>query len=216
MPSSSRRCVTTCVACATGDRLRCRRRSRVMKAKKGDKSIGFIALPEAEPRALSLELSVLPNSGGQYLLLCQPHHGAEGNRTPDLCSAIAALYQLSYSPDSVGARTHPCIGASHSQLKLPTQAHPVNRPGSRRGNSNCNSNICTPDAQQVPSVTHMHRLDSTFTRDQLTLTGRPAQRLRTQPEGEYILYWMQSTQRLQENWALRRRRSRRTGLASRC
>ena len=24
--------------------------------------------------------------------------GAEGSRTPDLCSAIAALYQLSYSP----------------------------------------------------------------------------------------------------------------------
>jgi hypothetical protein len=26
------------------------------------------------------------------------HHGAEGSRTPDLCSAIAALSQLSYSP----------------------------------------------------------------------------------------------------------------------
>src|SRR6185369_12259568 len=25
-------------------------------------------------------------------------HGAEGDRTPDLCSAIAALSQLSYSP----------------------------------------------------------------------------------------------------------------------
>ena len=34
---------------------------------------------------------------------CQLHHGAkksgaEGDRTPDLCSAIAALSQLSYSP----------------------------------------------------------------------------------------------------------------------
>ena len=35
---------------------------------------------------------------------CQLHqgaghlHGAEGSRTPDLCSAIAALSQLSYSP----------------------------------------------------------------------------------------------------------------------
>ena len=36
-------------------------------------------------------------------MLWQSHNGAEGNRTPDLCSAIAALYQLSYSPDSVGA-----------------------------------------------------------------------------------------------------------------
>ena len=26
------------------------------------------------------------------------YHGAEGDRTPDLCSAIAALSQLSYSP----------------------------------------------------------------------------------------------------------------------
>jgi hypothetical protein len=25
-------------------------------------------------------------------------HGVEGDRTPDLCSAIAALSQLSYSP----------------------------------------------------------------------------------------------------------------------
>src|SRR5712671_6067866 len=30
--------------------------------------------------------------------------GAEGDRTPDLCSAIAALSQLSYSPASVPAR----------------------------------------------------------------------------------------------------------------
>ena len=27
-------------------------------------------------------------------------HGAEGDRTPDLCSAIAALSQLSYSPNN--------------------------------------------------------------------------------------------------------------------
>ena len=26
--------------------------------------------------------------------------GVEGSRTPDLCSAIAALYQLSYYPDA--------------------------------------------------------------------------------------------------------------------
>ena len=29
--------------------------------------------------------------------------GAEGNRTPDLCSAIAALSHLSYSPAPSGA-----------------------------------------------------------------------------------------------------------------
>ena len=33
-------------------------------------------------------------------------YGAEGSRTPDLCSAIAALSQLSYSPSKKGAR-HP-------------------------------------------------------------------------------------------------------------
>jgi hypothetical protein len=93
---------------------------------RGEKSVGFLA-PSAGPRTLSLELSVLPNSGGH--LLCQSHHGAEGNRTPDLCSAIAALYQLSYSPDSVGARIHGCIGTTHSLLKLPTRAHPVNCTG---------------------------------------------------------------------------------------
>ena len=52
----------------------------------------------------SLELYVLPIEGARRRTLAsgeywQPAcHGAEGNRTPDLCSAIAALYQLSYSP----------------------------------------------------------------------------------------------------------------------
>src|SRR6185436_6196813 len=32
-------------------------------------------------------------------------HGAEGDRTPDLCSAIAALSQLSYSPRKEGKTT---------------------------------------------------------------------------------------------------------------
>ena len=36
-----------------------------------------------------------------------PRSGAEGNRTPDLNSAIVALYQLSYSPGG-----DECIGAS--------------------------------------------------------------------------------------------------------
>ena len=30
-------------------------------------------------------------------------NGAEGSRTPDLCSAIAALSQLSYSPSYTGS-----------------------------------------------------------------------------------------------------------------
>ena len=66
-------------------------------------------------------------------MLCQSHNGAEGNRTPDLCSAIAALYQLSYSPDSVSALITGNVGASHSLLKLSTRARPVNYLGQRTG-----------------------------------------------------------------------------------
>src|SRR5215216_2173459 len=62
--------------------------------------------PRLMPRAPSLELYVLPNGGGQSLQLARSVptrfvrvDGAEGDRTPDLCSAIAALSQLSYSPD---------------------------------------------------------------------------------------------------------------------
>ena len=41
-----------------------------------------------------------------YQLSYGGDHGAEGSRTPDLCSAIAALSQLSYGPNAcpVGAR----------------------------------------------------------------------------------------------------------------
>lgn len=49
----------------------------------------------------------------------------------------------------------------------------------------------------------MHSLDSQFVRDQLSLRTTTCNDVRLQPEGEYILYWMQSTQRLEENWALR-------------
>ena len=62
------------------------------------------------PRTPSLELSVLPNGGGQIPGLARTGpivydiDGAEGDRTPDLCSAIAALSQLSYSPASALAR----------------------------------------------------------------------------------------------------------------
>ena len=56
------------------------------------------------PRTPSLELSVLPNGGGQIPGLARSMptvydmDGAEGDRTPDLCIANAALSQLSYSP----------------------------------------------------------------------------------------------------------------------
>ncbi len=49
----------------------------------------------------------------------------------------------------------------------------------------------------------MHSLDSQFVRDQLALRTTTRNALRIQPEGEYVLYWMQSTHRFEENWALR-------------
>jgi deoxyribodipyrimidine photo-lyase len=52
-------------------------------------------------------------------------------------------------------------------------------------------------------VTPPHTLDSQFVTDQLALRTAVANGVRTQPEGEYVLYWMQSTHRLEENWALR-------------
>ena len=52
-------------------------------------------------------------------------------------------------------------------------------------------------------MTTPHPLDSQFVADQLALRIAVANSVRTQPEGEYVLYWMQSTHRLEENWALR-------------
>jgi len=52
-------------------------------------------------------------------------------------------------------------------------------------------------------VTSPHPLDSQFVADQLALRIAVVNSVRTQPEGEYVLYWMQSTHRLEENWALR-------------
>ena len=49
----------------------------------------------------------------------------------------------------------------------------------------------------------MHSLTSSFVKDQLALRSITLNEVRTQPEGEFVLYWMQSTQRLEENWALR-------------
>lgn len=49
----------------------------------------------------------------------------------------------------------------------------------------------------------LHPLESDHVRDQLALRTVVANEVRTQPEGEYILYWMQSTHRFEDNWALR-------------
>ncbi len=48
-----------------------------------------------------------------------------------------------------------------------------------------------------------HALESTFVTDQLALRKVAANGVRTQPDGQFVLYWMQSTHRFEENWALR-------------
>jgi deoxyribodipyrimidine photo-lyase len=48
-----------------------------------------------------------------------------------------------------------------------------------------------------------HPLGSPYVRDQLSLRTIPLNEKRLQPDGEYVLYWMQSTQRFEDNWALR-------------
>ena len=48
-----------------------------------------------------------------------------------------------------------------------------------------------------------HPLGSPYVRDQLSVRSILLNEKRLQPDGEYILYWMQSTQRLEDNWALR-------------
>lgn len=49
----------------------------------------------------------------------------------------------------------------------------------------------------------MHSLESQYVRDQVSPRGARLNEKRTNPEGRYVLYWMQSTHRLHENWALR-------------
>ncbi len=68
--------------------------------------------------------------------------------------------------------------------------------------------VTTPSPLTLLSPTPLvgslpHRLTSQYVRDQLSLRGTRVNDKRTQPEGEFILYWMQSTHRLEENWALR-------------
>lgn len=48
-----------------------------------------------------------------------------------------------------------------------------------------------------------HLLTSAFVRDQLALRARAVNAHPERSDGEYVLYWMQSTHRLEENWALR-------------
>ena len=48
-----------------------------------------------------------------------------------------------------------------------------------------------------------HSLGSPYVRDQLSLRAFPLNEQRLQPDGEFVLYWMQTTQRLEDNWALR-------------
>src|SRR6185312_16042743 len=70
------------------------------------------------------ESGVLPvTPRGSTALNC---HGAEGDRTPDLCSAIAALSQLSYSPRGLprGGKLVPergSVNASRRQRRRPRQ-----------------------------------------------------------------------------------------------
>ncbi len=49
----------------------------------------------------------------------------------------------------------------------------------------------------------MHRLDSDYVRDQLVARTTDLNGRRYNADGEYVLYWMQSSHRLDENWALR-------------
>ncbi len=55
----------------------------------------------------------------------------------------------------------------------------------------------------MPPKPRPHPLTSDFVRDQLALRAVTANEVRTQPDGEYVLYWMQSSHRFEENWALR-------------
>ena len=48
-----------------------------------------------------------------------------------------------------------------------------------------------------------HPLGSPYVRDQISLRTIPLNEKRLQPEGEFVLYWMQSTQRFEDNWGLR-------------
>src|SRR4051812_20680643 len=48
-----------------------------------------------------------------------------------------------------------------------------------------------------------HPIGSPYVRDQISLRTIALNEKRLQPDGDYILYWMQTTQRFEDNWALR-------------
>jgi deoxyribodipyrimidine photo-lyase len=48
-----------------------------------------------------------------------------------------------------------------------------------------------------------HPIGSPYVRDQISQRALSLNEKRLQPEGDYVLYWMQSTQRFEDNWALR-------------
>jgi hypothetical protein len=54
-------------------------------------------LPRCFPSLLAAKSETWPSTNIYFKRL---HGGAEGDRTPDLCSAIAALSHLSYSPQT--------------------------------------------------------------------------------------------------------------------
>ncbi len=89
-------------------------------------TLELYVLPSDEglPRTLSLELYVLPTSGGLQPGETTAHsilYGAEGDRTPDLCSAIAALSQLSYSPRNLERATKVPTGRTPAENVRPRE-----------------------------------------------------------------------------------------------
>jgi deoxyribodipyrimidine photo-lyase len=54
-----------------------------------------------------------------------------------------------------------------------------------------------------PALSKPHPLESEFVADQLRLRSVPANAAGVRTGGEFVLYWMQATQRLEDNWALR-------------
>ena len=48
-----------------------------------------------------------------------------------------------------------------------------------------------------------HPIGSPYVRDQISQRAVMLNEKRLQPDGQYVLYWMQSTQRFEDNWALR-------------
>ncbi|MCE2901000.1 MAG: deoxyribodipyrimidine photo-lyase [Gemmatimonas sp.] len=59
------------------------------------------------------------------------------------------------------------------------------------------------DSASAPLAAAPHRLGSEYVRDQLVARTVDVNGKTYRPDGEYVLYWMQSTHRLEENWGLR-------------